>query len=262
MKHTVQLTGRVTESVDCGPASVRTAISWATRDAKVPSIRAIRRRMGLAPAKLLTTNPSQWARAIESFDTPGELAGKYERLTGTVSLAGRWEEVERHLRDGKLAIVAVDYGVYRRSMPRKAGSLSFDGYHAIPFKAERKGRTKSFDPLLDGRYRGCPRGPVMVPLAKVERAAEAIGRKEAGSPSVYAYLVDRATRLGTGVDIPEPEEPLTLTSILADLADVQDRLSDTELGDIIGDLEDLIGPYEGDADPGDDPAPGVEVKAA
>lgn len=255
-----QLTGIPTEAADCGVRSVSMVIDWATRGQKVPSVKAIRKRMGLSPIAAKATNPLDWDKAIKSYDTPAELAGKYERLTGTPILAGQWETIVDHLDDGKMVILAVDYGVLRRIARRKTGSPSFSGLHAIPFKGkDTKGRTIDYDPLFDGRYQGCPDGPVKIPLSKVREASEAVGKSLVNRPVVYGYLMDRATKLGDGVVIPEPEDPVTLTSILADLRELLDEVGpDGKLSEIIEDLESLIGPYRGEADPDDDPVAGFQ----
>lgn len=262
-----QLTGVPTESVDCGISATRTAIKWATRGTRSVGVRNVRRRMGPdkvyrpgVDLKKLATSPTDWQRAIESFDTPGELGGQFERLTGTLITGSGWDVVDAHLDGGGMALLAVDYGVYRRIMPAKAGSLTFSGYHAVAFRGKGD-RIMSLDSLLDGRYRGCPDGPVRVPRGKVRQAAFAVGKKELGRNAVHGYLVDRATALGEGVDIPEPEEPLTLASILADLREIREATGETmtsrELARVIDDLEYLIGPYEGEAEPDDEPEEGV-----
>ena len=197
-------------------------------------------------------------RAIESYSPKG-----HESLTARVLEGGQWDEVERHLEAGGMVGLAVDYGVYRRRARAKAGSRSFDGFHAIPIKGidKAKGkrparplRTRSFDPLLDGRYRGCPDGPVMVDLVTVRDAALRVGLSAKGRPSVYALLMDRAVKVVSGVDTArskadkpdadklEVEEPLSLASILVELME----LDLPDLSGPIADLEALIGPYRGD----------------
>lgn len=256
MKLFPQLTGVPQQSVNCGVSATRSIITWAARDAIEPGERQIRKRMG-KPAG--PTNPQDWRRAVESFDTPKELGGKYERLTCSIVEGGAWTPVQQHLNAGKAVIVAVHYGVYRRSMPRKSGSLSFDGLHAIAFRpTTADSRIQSFDSLLDGRYPGCPRGPVLVPTENVRLAAIAAGKKAIGRPSVFALLMDRATRLGGGVVLPDPDEPVSLSSVLADLWELEDAKPDPRLSRIILDLASLIGPYAGEADPDTEPEEGAK----
>lgn len=258
--HYPQLDGSRTQSVNCGVSSTRTAVTWATRGLVRPTVNQTRTRMGYRPAALKTTNPTDWARAITSYDTPAELRGRYERLTATALVARPWAQVAAHLAAGKLVIVAVHYGIYRRLMPARSGSRTFSGYHAIPLLGKGL-RPVSYDPLLDGRYKGCPKGPVPVPIVRVCQAAEAVGTQEVGHPAVYACLVERAVRVGSGVDIPEPDEPVTLGGILADLRELGQVLSGEprqEAAAIIADLELLLGPYHGKAAPDADPADGVK----
>lgn len=267
-QHQTQLTGIATQSVDCGVRSTSMAIDWATGGLKRPPVKILRQRMGKVltsstALKDLTTSPSDWKRAIESYDTPAELGGKYEGLSGRLFEGGSWSDVAEHLERGRLAILAVDYGVYRRLMPARSGSRTFDGYHAIPFKGLRDGTTTSFDSLLDGRYRGCPKGPIRVPIGKVREATLVVGRQEVGRNSVFGYLPNRATNVGSGVVIPEPEETSTLASILAGMYELHDGLDAAaaadraDLAELIDDLESLIGPYQGQAQDDDEPEAGV-----
>lgn len=258
-RHQTQLDGTATQATDCGVRSTSMAIDWSTRGRVVPGVRVVRRRMGFRPTVNRTTNPVDWARAITSYDTPAELGGVYESLSCRAIIAGDWATVAAHLDAGKLVIVAVHYGIYRRLMPARSGSRTFSGYHAIPFLGSGL-RPVSYDPLLDGRYRGCPKGPVPVPIGKLREAAEAVGTQEVGRAAVYALLAERAVRVGSGVDIPEPDEPVTLGGILADLRELGQVLSGEprqEAAAIIADLELLLGPYHGKAAPDADPADGV-----
>lgn len=257
--HYPQLDGSPTQSVNCGVSSTRSAITWATRGLIRPTVAQTRRRMGFKPTSVRTTSPADWERAIESYDTPAELGGKYELLAGRRLEGGSWDEVRAHLAAGKLVLLAVHYGVLRRLAPRRTGSRTFSGYHAIPFRGLRDEDTVSYDPLLDGRYRGCPKGPVPIAISKVRQAAEAVGKQEAGRAVVYGYLPERAVKVGGGVVIPEPDEPLTLGGVLADITELADDLIG-EPGDraraIAADLATLLGPAaDSDAEPGDGVTP-------
>lgn len=251
--HQPQLTGIATESVDCGVRATSMAIDKATRGAKAPPVKVLRARMG--KTGVVPTNVADWERAITSYDTAAELGGEFERLTGTPLVAGESARVANHLRKGHGAIVAVDYGRYRQLMPHKAGSTSFSGYHAILFTGLANGRTKSWDSLLDGRYRGCPNGPVLVPWDKVREAAQLVGKQEAGTPSVFAYLVNPATSLGGGVVPDPPDAQPTLASVIAELYELLE--AGHPVAGVIDDLEAIVGPYIGEAAPDDDAAPGV-----
>lgn len=261
-KHQPQLSGAATQAYDCGTRSLSMVIDWATRGKVRPSVKSLRRRMGLPPTKPQSTNPLQWDAAVQSFDTPGELKGAYEMLAGSPVTAGDWDDIVSHLEDDKMVIVAVDYGVLRRLAPRKVGSKTFSGFHAIPLKKiYDNDSTMDYDPLFDGRAPGIPSGPVRMPLEKLRKAAVAVGQKLAGREVVYGYLMERAIRIGGGVDLPEPEEPVSLSSIHADLLEALDASSKAEMLDAIresaADLAAIIGPYEGQAEPDDEPKTGV-----
>jgi len=251
-----QLTGIATESVDCGVRATSMAIDWATHGLKVPPVKVLRTRMG--KTDVVPTNPGDWYTAITSYDTAPELGGQYERLTASKLEAAEPSLILSHLRRHKAAVVAVDYGLYRRLLPRKSGSESFDGLHGILFTGYKDGMVTSWDSLLDGRYAGCPDGPVRVPWADARDAAMKAGATVGHPGKVYAVLVNPATKLGGGVILPPVDEPPSLTSILADLRALNDDLQLADLSDSIADLESLIGPYRGQADPGDQPATGVQ----
>ena len=125
-------------------------------------------------------------------------------------------------------------GCFVVTSPGKTGSESFDGLHGLFLKGykqkKRQPWTRDYDSLHDGRYRGCPKGPVWVPLSKVARAARQVGRTFGSRrPGVWAVLVGRIKDGNVGVALSEAEEteqapeaePLedayTLVDVLADL---------------------------------------------
>lgn len=252
--HQAQLTGRPTESVDCGVIGTSVAVDGATKGAKVPGVQGLRRRMGLKPKKPSPTNPYLWERAIESFDTAPELAGKYERLTGTRLSGGSWSQLDDHIEAGKLAIAAVDYGTLRRAAPRKTGSESFDDLHAIVLGGEKDRQNggvswRDADSLNDGRYKSRPKGWVWMEKYKAKDAALDVGKQLGQGAKVHAYLIGPATRIG-GFDpgpVDPPVEPsaVTLGSLLADLLELRHIVNDAaevgRLDMIIADYEQLLG---------------------
>jgi len=203
------------------------------------------------------TNASEWERAVDSYDTRKELARKWDRLTASRVEAGDWELVEEHVRTNEAVVIAVDYGVLRRKAPRKTGSESFDGYHSVTIvgrKTNKPALWRDYDSLNDGRYRGCPRGPVFMPRGVLKEAALQVGREVVGRPVVWAILVNKAERIEDGVDITIPEpvvEPdlVTMGSVLADLYEFRDTLEDPKMVDqaqkLIDDYEAILG-IEGD----------------
>lgn len=252
-------TDYATRSRDCGPTSTSVAIDRATRGVKVPKIPMIRGRGGMAGD---WTNSSEWTQAIESFDTRRELGGRWDRINATelrAAPADRWSQIVDHVQSGEPVIFAMDYGVLRRLAPRKTGSESFNGYHALTIVGDKPGkpsRWRDYDPLNDGRYRGCPKGPVWIPRSVLKEAVLRVGKEVVGSPAIWAVLVDKAERLEDGVEPIEPEpvvEPdlISMGSVLADLYEFRDTLTDPAAVDeaqrIIDDYEIVLG-IDGDED--------------
>jgi hypothetical protein len=219
--------------VDCGVRATQMGLDAITDGRVVPSVARIREIMGDQDE----TNYSQWDLAI---DTLGSKNNRGFAASKTNSIL----DIQRHLRGGGFAILAVDYGKYRRSMQAKSGSLSFNGYHGILFGGWRKKngvfQTRSFDSLLDGRYMGCPKGPVWVPFGKVRQAAEVVGKKETGSPVVFGLNLYRDATIAPtdpGDILPSPDAPSTFIDILSDLY----AMADPRLTGTIEDIESMLG---------------------
>lgn len=204
-----QLNGHRLEAVNCGRKATQMAIDWLSKGKIVPNIDRISEVMGDDEGG---TTFQGWDQAIDV------LGGRTLGFRGQTTID--WSAVRHHLKNDGAAIVAVDYGVYRRRAPAKVGSLTFSGYHAILFVNTRRRRnttqTRSFDSLLDGRYRGCPNGPVWVNLNDVRVSAEAVGLQERGNKTVYAVLLHRDADIG-GEDIEDEPDGDTLIDIISDL---------------------------------------------
>jgi hypothetical protein len=250
-----------TSGEDCGVRSTQMALDWATEGLIAPSPKYLRPRMGALEGG---TNPLLWKKAIDSFDTPKELGNEWEPINSRVLTGGdNWDAVMEHLRAGKSAVVAVNYGVYYMKMPKRSGSSTFKGAHAIFFLGYKKNSAgveyiKAWDPLCDGRRPGIPKGPIWVPAVNVGLAAD----KVLPNPGIYALLVEQAQHIGSGFTPPEPpEQSPTFASVLADLIELRDTLDQPEYVDgvqsIIDDVEALIGPYRGMATEDEEPAQGV-----
>lgn len=230
--HRPQLTGVPTESVDCGVRATQMGLDWLSKGSVIRSVAKIRELGGMGSGP---TNYFEWDEVID------KLGGRTEGFSGEKS--NSWDRAAGHMNDGGAIIVAVDYGEYRSRMQSKSGSLTFDGAHAILFAGSRsvKGQQqwRSFDSLLDGRYRGCPNGPVWVPQWKVRKAMEALG-------AVFTLLLHR----DPGVEDNEPGDLLpaggiTLSDILSDLIDISsscdDRAAKQELDVTISGMAKLLG---------------------
>lgn len=214
-RHRPQLTGIDTESVDCGARATQMALDALSNGEVMRSIPTIRRlgKMGDEP-----TNYVEWDRVIDV------LGGKTEGFSGEKS--NDWDAANEHLLNDGFVIIATDYGVRRRMAPSKVGSLTFSGFHAelVGGARTRNGgkESRTFDSLLDGRYRGCPDGPVWLPKWKLRAAAEAVGTK-VKTGGVFAVLLhpDKVIEPGDpGAPLEVPEGFQTLPDILSDLMDI------------------------------------------
>lgn len=243
------------------------AIDWATSGARKPSIKELRSRMGVTTGG---TNPAAWCEAIESYDTPGELDGKYRFLScaDVTGSAQGWARLSAHVTAGKGAVLAVDYGVYRSLSPRKSGSTTFSGNHAVFVLGSRKRGSGPewliWDPLNDGRRAGIPDGPVWVSAAKVKASAEAV--EKAGK--TWAVLVWPGHSVPGETEPPASPKPPppTLNSVLSDARELLDLLrgdpEEERVRGIIEDLEEIIGPAGANAFASADDEPGLEASSA
>lgn len=232
--HRPQLTGIATESVDCGVRATQMGLDWLSKGKVIRSVKKIREIMNDQG----TTNYTDWDRVIDKLG--GDTMGFSGEKTNS------WQRSRDHMNGGGAVIYAVDYGKLRRTVPNKTGSKTFNGYHAILTVGSRKRdgvrQWRSFDSLLDGRYRGCPNGPVWVPAGKIRESALQVGREVARTDKVYALLLHRdpsVEPIESGDLL--PEGGLTLGDIIAELNDIQADMQDTRLGRTIDDLEDLVG---------------------
>ncbi len=238
--HRPQLTGIATAGVDCGVRATQMGLAWLSKGKVILSVKQIRAVMKDQDQ----TNYADWDRVIDA------LGGRTLGFSGekTNDAAHAREHMEDGGASGGAVIWAVDYGKLRRAMPAKTGSLTFNGYHAILTVGSRDTKRKppewrDFDSLLDGRYRGCPNGPVWAPRGKILDAAKEVGRKEVGRPDVYAVLLHRDPTLAgieAGDLIPDGGG-ITLGDIVSDLHEVQGVSPDPDLAQVIDDLEAVIG---------------------
>ena len=194
-------------------------LDWLSKGEVIRSVKRIREigEMGNGP-----TNYVEWDTVVDT------LGGKTLGFKG-IKVDSIYD-VKRHLKDGGAAIVAVDYGTYRRVRQSKAGSLTFDGYHAILFVGWRwrngNAQTRSFDSLLDGRYRGCPSGPVWVNWGQVRKGSDIGGR-------AFALNLIRDPKVAD-IDFAEERAATSLVDVLSDIYGAGRE-------DIALDLEDLLG---------------------
>lgn len=245
--------GIKTAHVDCGVRATQMALRWLSNGAVNRSVERIREigDMGDGP-----TNYYEWDTVID------ELGGKTLGFKGVKT--NDWDEVKGHLHNEGAAILAVDYGVYRRLMQSKSGSLTFNGYHAILFINKRRrgdtNQTRSFDSLLDGRYKGCPNGPVWVPFWKVREAAETVGRKESAPGSIFAVNLFRDANVAPidpGDVIIPPDAP-SILDVITDLGELGEDMN-VPVDAIVEDLMKVVGIQPGGDLEGDFIASGIKV---
>ena len=228
-KHYPQLTSIATAAVDCGVRATQTAIDWLTKGKFVPGVNRIRRVMNDEDQ----TNYRQWDSAIDTLT-----AGYDASATLTNSAA----DITKHLKSGGAVILAIHYGVWDRIASALSGSHTFKGFHAVFYAGWKKktSKTRSYDSLYDGRFKGCPKGPRWVKLTKVMGAARAVE----STPAVYGVLLHRQA------DIVGPEDGGlatggTLIDALVDLYETREesgnRNTIEQLTSTIEMLEALIG---------------------
>lgn len=237
--HRPQLTGIPTASVDCGVRATQMGLDWLSKGAVTRSVKAIRDVMGDQDA----TNYVQWDKVIDGLG--GKTLGFSGQKTNDADLA------KSHMSDGGAVIWAVHYGTLRKLMQAKCGSLTFNDYHAILTAGRRtrdgQGQWRDFDSLLDGRYQGCPNGPVWAPQWKLLKSAQEVGRREAGNKNaVFAVLLHR----DPNVDPTEPGDMLpdagfNLSDIVSDYIDATELVTEAkakrQLVGLNSDLLRLIG---------------------
>ena len=245
--------GIPTASVDCGVRATQMAVEWLSKGDQVPSVSKIREigDMGDGP-----TNYYEWDTVID------ELGGRKLGYAGVKT--NSWDDVKTHIMGEGAAIVAVDYGVYRRSMQAKSGSLTFNGYHAILFidsrRRQNQNQTRSFDSLLDGRYKGCPSGPVWVPHWKVRAAAQEVGHKEGAPGAIYAVNLFRdadVAPVDPGDIIVPPDAP-SILDVITDIAQLGEDMS-VPVDEIVEDLIKVVGIQPGGDLEGDYIASGIKL---
>ena len=220
--------GIPTASVDCGVRATQSGLYWLSKGKFAPGVSRIREvgNMGDGP-----TNYAEWDVVIDTLG--GEKGGWTGVKTNSLS------DFRKHLLGGGAAIAAVNYGWYRQVMPAKSGSKTFNGNHGITFvgsfKKQGKAFTTSTDSLLDGRYKGCPSGPVSVSLSKVGTAMEKVG-------GIYAVLLFRDAKVAP-IENGQPlgEGPTSLADVLSDLYTALDETDNETLRNAIDEYESILG---------------------
>lgn len=235
-KHQRQLNGTLTAGEDCGVRSTSMAIDFATRGATVPTVAALRTRMGV---KTGPTNTSQQQKGAQSYDTPAE-TGKRKPVVFNRQSPAAWSEFVGPLTNGDKAVVlSLDYGIVNDKKPNVSGDRAFDGNHSIMFLGSRQTaqgtEVKAWDSLYDGRRQGIPKGPQWWPLWLVRDACAAFagaGRATGGIVPYSPLLVPAAPPPGP---MPPDPEPIELPDLPSREQQMEDALNEerTALVDFI-----------------------------
>jgi hypothetical protein len=190
-----QLDGSANQSFDCGRAVTVMLVDFATRGRIRPTTEAIGRRMDRPTGP---SNSGNQKKAVESYDA--EAKWFYLRpLKCSRRRGADWEDAVKALEDGAMLSVDTKYGVFHNQYNGKyACSKSFHGLHSVAIWGRKringKWMTRLYDPLADGRYKGCWNGPRWVPLALIRKATARVWgpNKWGGGVVKYAPRLPRA----------------------------------------------------------------------
>ena len=134
-----------------------------------PSTEAVRKRMGNDRD---ATNPDQWKAAIDSFADRFTALGLQPPRTSVVRGKGH-AELWRLLHDQRRRVIAaIHYGTVASEKRSLWASRSFRGNHAVYLRAatlvDEARKVPAYDPLADGRFKGCPNGRRLWPFWLVQ----------------------------------------------------------------------------------------------
>lgn len=237
-----QLDGSANQSTDCGRAVTVMLVDFASKGRVRPSTEQIGRRMDRRTGPSNSGNQKQ---AVESYDN--EMRLFYMRpLSYTRKRGADWENATNALDQGAMLSIDVDYSVFNNQYSGKYScSRSFNGLHSIAIWGRKRINgtvmTRLYDPLADGRYKGCWNGPRWVPLSLIRKAtAKVWGRGNYGGGIVrYTKRVPRAEEVALrekfesqkGRVLELAEENAAMREELAlgrgDLADLQFALAES-----------------------------------
>ena len=203
-KHQRQLNGTPTAGEDCGVRSTSMAIDFATKGKTVPTMTALRTRMGV---KTGATNTAQQKQGAESYNTSAETGGR-KPIKATRYVGAPWSVFVGPLKNGNVAVVlSLSYKVINNKKPNLSGDKAFMGNHSVMFLGSRQtanGVTEvlSYDSLYDGRRTGIPKGPQWWPLWLLEDACNEFA-KPAGPGKATGLIIPTPAL----ISVPKPPEP-------------------------------------------------------
>ena len=236
-----QLDGSATESYDCGVAACVMALDDASYGLIRPSTEAVRKRMG---GDRDATNPDQWKAAIDSYADRFTTLGLQSPRTAVVrgrSQAELWRLLHERRRR---VIVALHYGTVAKERRALWASRSYRGNHAVYLRAARiideRRKVPAYDPLADGRFKGCPNGRRQWPFWLVRAASgyvrDAKGRRlYPGEDRWIGLVVSKARPIGEPDQGVDPGDPDAGDPDLPDATELLEVVADTA-----GELEEHI----------------------
>ena len=236
-----QLDGSASQSVDCGVAACVMALDDASYGLIRPSTEAVRKRMGNDRD---ATNPDQWKAAIDSYADRFASFGLQPPRTSVVRGEDH-AELWRLLHDRRRRVIAAfHYGTVASEKRSLWASRSFRGNHAVYLRAanivEEARKVPAYDPLADGRFKGCPNGRRLWPFWLVRAATgnvrDAKGRRlYPGEDRWIGLVVSKARPIGEPDDGVDPGDPAAGDPDLPDATELLEVIAD-----IAGELEDHI----------------------
>ena len=236
-----QLDGSATESYDCGVAACVMALDDASYGLIRPSTEAVRNRMG---GDRDATNPDQWKAAIDSYADRFRSDGLQPPRTAVVRGRGH-AELWRLLHDRRRrVIVALHYGTVAAEKRVLWASRSFRGNHAVYLRArtvvDEARKVPAYDPLADGRFKGCPNGRRLWPYWLVKAATGNVRDKKGrrlfpGEDRWIGLVIAKARPIGEPDDGVDPGDPDAGDPDLPDATELLEVIADTA-----GELEDHI----------------------
>lgn len=181
-----QLDGSPHAGDNCGPASICSALRWATRHEIAPEAATMRRRMKDREGG---THMSDHRLAWNSY-IPSAMLQHMVLHPMVYHPRDTFANFMEAIGSGYGATLAIDYSLVP---PYLKCSRTFDGFHSV-FVAKlgrRNGKPafKVYDPLADGRRADVPRGALWYPLDVLRECAGGV----AGKRYAMYNLVEKAT---------------------------------------------------------------------
>ena len=185
----------------------------------------------------LVSGAVEWKAAIDAYADRFASFGRRPPRTSVVRGQGR-DKLWRLLGDQRRRVIAaLHYGTVASEKRSLWASRSFRGNHAVYLRAatlvEEGRRVPTYDPLADGRFRGCPNGRRLWPFWLVRAATGNVrdgkGRRlYPGEDRWIGLVISKARPIGEpdeGVDPGDPDLP-DATELLEVIADTAGELED------------------------------------